>query len=115
MKKKWLNLINPPLLYFKKSKEARETCKWSPPPKGWAKLNFDGADRGNPGIAGIGCIINDDTGKWIAKKSMSIHPTSNNLAELEALEKGLQLCQKLGLSNIVIEVDSQIVLNAIRK
>ena len=54
MKKNWANLINPPLFYIKKSKEDRANCRWSPPPMGWAKLNFDGVAHGNPGIAGIG-------------------------------------------------------------
>ena len=52
---------------------------------GWVKLNFDGAARGNLGLVGIGCIINNDIGQWIARKVMSISPTSNNLAELGAL------------------------------
>ena len=72
MKKNWTNLINPPLVYFKKRKEARESCKWSPPPHGWYKLNFDGEARGIPGMAGIASIINDDYRKWIAKKALSI-------------------------------------------
>ena len=46
---------------------------------------------------------------------MSILPTSNNLAELEALKQGLQLCHNLKLSKVIIEGDSQIILNAIRK
>ena len=50
----------------------------------------------------------------IAKKAKFISPTSNNLAELEALEEGLKLCQFLGLSKIISEGNSQIVLNAIR-
>ena len=37
------------------------------------------------------------------------------MAELEALERGLQLCFKLGLSRIFIEGDSQVVLNTIRQ
>ena len=78
MKKNWGNFINPPLIYFKKSKEARERCKWSSPRKEWAKLNFDGAARGNLGTISIGCIINDDIGKWITDKAMSINPPSNN-------------------------------------
>ena len=90
-------------------------CKWIPPPKGWSKLNFDGAARGNPGIAGVGIIINNDEGKWIVKKEESIVPTSNNLAQLSALEEGLKLCIELGLLKIHIEGDSQIILNAIRK
>ena len=105
IKKLWDNLINPPQMYSKSNKEARKTCKWIPPPYGWAKLNFDGAARGNPGIAGIGIIINNDKGVWIAKKASRIASTSNNLAELKALEEGLLICLDLGISNIVIEGD----------
>ena len=115
MKKNWSNLINPPLVYLKKSKEARARCKWEPPPRGWFKINFDGVARGFPGVAGIGCIINNDSGKWVAKKASPIPPSSNNLAELEALDLGLQLCISLGLSKVIIEGDSQIILNAVRK
>ena len=115
MKKQWSNLINPPLVYAASSKEARANCKWTPPPLGWHKLNFDGAARGNLGSAGIGCIINDKDGRWVAKLASPLPPITNNVAELEALEKGLLLCHKLGLSRIFIEGDSQIVLNAIRQ
>ena len=106
MKKNWSKLINPPLLFVKKNKEARENCKWIPPPKGWAKLDFDGAGRSNPGTIGIGCIINDEIVHWIAKKTMSIQPTFNNLAQLEALDQNVQLCHKLGLSKVIREGDS---------
>lgn len=33
IKKVWTKLINPPLVYLKKRKEAREQCKWIPPLK----------------------------------------------------------------------------------
>ena len=66
-------------------------------------------------MIGTGCSINDDIGKWITKKDMSIHPTSNNLVEPEALDKGLQLFHKVRLSRIIIEGDLQIILNVIRK
>ena len=46
---------------------------------------------------------------------MAIRPTSNNLAKLEALKSRLLLCIKIGVSKIVIEGDSKIILNAIRK
>lgn len=115
MKKTWVNLINLPLVYFKKSKENRAKCIWSPLPKGWSKLNFDGAICGNPGIAGIRCIINNNLGHWLAKKAMAIRPTSNNIAEVEALESGLLLCMEVGVTKVVIEGNSQIILNAVRK
>ena len=46
---------------------------------------------------------------------MSIQPTSNNLAELEALNQGLQFCHMLKLSTVIIEGDSQILITALRK
>ena len=76
------------------------------------KLSLNGAARGNPGVAGIRCIINNDSGKWLAKKAMAIDPTSNNLAELTALEEGLKICHHLGVSKLISEGDSKIVLNA---
>ena len=115
MKKNWPNIINPPCVYQKKNSEARTKCKWEPPPSGWFKLNFDGAARGNPGIAGIGCIVNDDGGKWIGKLASPIPPTTNNMAELEAVHKGIQICISLGVTKVIIEGDSQIILNALRK
>ncbi len=81
----------------------------------WAKLNFDRASRGNLGYARIGCIITNELDEWIAKRAKSIEPMTNNMAELEALQEGLQISLNLGLSKIIIEGDSQIVLNKIRK
>ncbi|CAL1362165.1 unnamed protein product [Linum trigynum] len=35
---------------------------WTPPPKGWLKLNIDGASNGNPRLAGAGGALTD--GVW---------------------------------------------------
>jgi ribonuclease HI len=115
IKSNWNYLINPPHMNPTKNSEARKNCKWSPPPPGWYKLNFDGASRGNPGLSGIGCIINNEDGQWLLKRAKLINPTSNNLAELEAVLEGIKLCLKLGLTKVIIEGDSQIVINALRK
>ena len=61
------------------------------PPKGWAKLNFDGASKGNPGKARIGCIIRSDSSQWLIKRAKPLGIASNNIAKLEALQEGLQL------------------------
>lgn len=115
IKRNWNKLINPPYMYSIKNSEARKNCNWSPPPQGWYKLNFDGASRGNPGLSGIGCIIHNETGRWLMKLEKHIPPTSNNLAELEAVSEGIKVCLKLGLSKVIIKGDSQIVINALRK
>ena len=102
-------------MYEKKNKDARDKCRWTPPPSGWSKLNFDGALRGNPGIERIRYIINSDSDKWITKRYNFIGSNINNLVELEALQEGLQMCQNLSISKLISKGDSQIILNAIRK
>ena len=92
--------------YLKKNKETCASCKWVPPPHGWFKLNFDDTLRGNLGVARIGCIVNDDSSKWVGKLASPLPPTSNNLAELEVLDKSLQFCINLGVSKVIIEGDS---------
>eukprot|EP01018_Ginkgo_biloba_P030762 Gb_31409 [translate_table: standard] len=32
----------------------RANCRWCGPPIGWIKYNFDGAEKGNPSLAGEG-------------------------------------------------------------
>ena len=114
MKNNWSKLINPPIIDLKINKEVRGTYNWVPPPHGQFKLNFNGATRGNLGVLGIGCIVNNDSRKWVGKLASPIPPTSNNLVELEALDKGLQLCIILRVSKVIIEGVSLIILNAIR-
>lgn len=98
IKKNWINLINPPLVYNKKEINARKECKWELPQIGWSKLNFDGASRGNPGVPGIGCIISSDSGNWMVKRAKPIGITTNNIAKLEALHEGLILGLKMGIN-----------------
>ena len=74
-----------------------------------------GVSRGNPDTTSMGCIVNNAFGRWITKRDKSIDPTTNNLMELEALQVGLQICVDLGITNIIIEGNSQVVLNAIKK
>ncbi|KAF5197333.1 Cysteine protease [Thalictrum thalictroides] len=37
-------------------------CYWSLPPRGWLKVNTDGASKGNPGITGWGAVLRKDDG-----------------------------------------------------
>lgn len=89
MKNNWQHLINPPLTYNKKNQNARNECRWEPPPKGSLKLNFDGASRGNPCKMGLGCIIHSDSGGWIIKRAKPMGIETNNITKLEALQVAL--------------------------
>ena len=77
---------------------------------------IDGASRGNPGPAGIGIFVADETGKVLLKKGEFLGTTTSNAAEYQALIRGLKF---LALHNhngerIVIKSDSDLVINQMR-
>lgn len=117
MRLKWISLKIPsfvgdgPISNLQKRKD----CKCKPPNDGWVKLNFDGASRGNPGIAGIGCCIHNSKGEEIFALAYPLGICSNNEAELRALQEGIKLCKILKAGKINIEGDSAIIINALRK
>ena len=86
-----------------------------PPPEGVFKLNFDGASKGNPGPAGFGGIIRNVKGEAQIIYYGSIGWDSNNFAELEGLWQGLCLIQHHKFLPIIIEGDSQILINIAKK
>jgi hypothetical protein len=88
---------------------------WTPPPPGFIKINFDGASKGNPGPAGYGAVIRNSTGEILTLTAGYLGETTNNVAELTGLLQGLQQALALGNHNIILEGDSQIVIQLITK
>ncbi|XP_012855085.1 PREDICTED: uncharacterized protein LOC105974516 [Erythranthe guttata] len=89
----------------------RRWFRWEKPPLGRYKLNVDGSSK--EGLCAGGGIIRDGHGRLVAAFSSFYGHGSNNKGELSALLDGLQVCQALRLSNVIIESDSLIVVNAI--
>jgi|CXWL01.1.fsa_nt_gi probable phosphoglycerate mutase len=52
-------------------------------------LYADGGSRGNPGPAGAGSVVFDTTGKRVVEVSDYLGTATNNIAEYEALLRGL--------------------------
>ncbi|GAB6184248.1 ribonuclease HI family protein [Thermodesulfovibrio hydrogeniphilus] len=73
-----------------------------------AKLFCDGASRGNPGDAGIGCLILYNGNE--IKISEYIGKTTNNVAEYTALIRGLEESLKAGITEIEIFSDSELLV-----
>jgi ribonuclease HI len=73
-------------------------------------IYIDGAARGNPGVAGIGIIINDEQGQKIRELYKYIGETSNNIAEYTALVYALQEALILGLKDVVVHSDSELLV-----
>ena len=88
---------------------------WQPPPHGFLKINIDGASKGNPGMAGFGEVIRDEQGRIKDIFHSDLGTTTNNMAELMALEQCLEILIELNLHNAIIEADSELVINAAKK
>src|SRR5205809_811694 len=73
-------------------------------------LMVDGAARGNPGEAGCGAVIVDESGAVIKEVSRYLGRTTNNVAEYEALLLGLEALIDSGKKAIRIQSDSQLLV-----
>ena len=73
-------------------------------------INTDGGARGNPGPAGIGVVICDGDNQVIAKHKAYIGEATNNVAEYKALILALEQAVRLGSTDIIINMDSELVV-----
>ncbi len=76
------------------------------------ELYTDGASKGNPGYSGIGFVIKKE-GCIIEEKSEYIGITTNNVAEYTALLRGLERAHELGIKNIRVFSDSELMVKQI--
>lgn len=75
--------------------------------------HFDGASERNPGPAGISCVIIDNQGEIIWKRSEAIENATNNEAEYRALIALARQLVKMDAENVIINGDSQLVINRV--
>ncbi|MBI2358822.1 MAG: ribonuclease HI family protein [Deltaproteobacteria bacterium] len=70
----------------------------------------DGASRGNPGEAGCGGVICDETGAVREELCRYLGQATNNVAEYEALLMGLEAVRRLGVRRVAIQSDSELLV-----
>jgi ribonuclease HI len=79
------------------------------PPEEWL-LMVDGAARGNPGEAGCGAVICDETGTVRQELCRYLGKATNNVAEYEGLLMGLEAVLRLGGSRLKVQSDSELLV-----
>lgn len=79
-------------------------------------VNTDGGARGNPGPAGVGVVIADDTGKMIHEFSKFLGNGTNNFAEYQAVSFALQaLKKKFGKKTKEVQFDVRLDSELVQK
>lgn len=82
------------------------SSNWKPPCIGGLKLNFDGASKGNHGLAGFGCVVRDHNGNIIRVLCGPLGVCNSPKAKALSLLMGLRELKKMGISSCSIEGDS---------
>jgi ribonuclease HI len=77
-------------------------------------VNVDGGARGNPGPAGIGVVVRDDSGAVVADVAEAIGTATNNVAEYRALIRGIELAAERGATELELYGDSELVVKQVR-
>ncbi len=80
---------------------------------GRAILAVDGAAKGNPGPAGIGIVISDESGAVLKEIGEYIGEATNNCAEYTALIRGLSEVSGMGFSEVSVYTDSELMARQI--
>jgi ribonuclease HI len=79
-----------------------------------AKLSTDGGARGNPGPAAYGYVLEDEDGTVLAAHGERIGIATNNVAEYSALIAGLEKAIELGLDEVEVVSDSELMVKQMR-
>ncbi len=75
-----------------------------------ATLFTDGGARGNPGPAAYGYVLEADDGTLLAAHGERIGVATNNVAEYRALIAGLEKAVELGLDEVAVVSDSELLV-----
>ena len=93
----------------KHSAESREN-----PPAHFLIAHSDGGARGNPGPAGYGVVIKDETGRKVAALSEYLGHQTNNFAEYQGLIAALEYSIQHGPKALKLISDSELLVRQIK-
>jgi ribonuclease HI len=79
-----------------------------------ARLSTDGGARGNPGPAAYGYVLEADDGTVLDARGARIGVATNNVAEYTALIEGLRRAVELGVDELTVVSDSELIVKQMR-
>jgi ribonuclease HI len=84
------------------------------PPQHYLIAHSDGGARGNPGPAGYGVVIEDQSGRKVAALSEYLGHQTNNFAEYQGLIAALEYAIKHGHKALKLISDSELLVRQIK-
>jgi ribonuclease HI len=84
------------------------------PPARYLVAHSDGGARGNPGPAGYGVVIKDESGRKVAALSEYLGHQTNNFAEYQGLIAALEYALKHGPKALKLISDSELLVRQIK-
>ncbi len=97
-----------------KSLFAREDSSRENPPEHHLIAHSDGGARGNPGPAGFGVVIQDQSGRKVAHLSEYLGHQTNNFAEYQGLIAALEYALEHGPKALKLISDSELLVRQIK-
>ena len=79
-----------------------------------AKLFTDGGSRGNPGPAAYAFVLEAEDGTVLDARGEAIGVATNNVAEYAALVAGLERAAEVGVSELEVVSDSELLVKQMR-
>src|ERR1043166_2262513 len=79
-----------------------------------AKLFTDGGSRGNPGPAAYAFVLETEDGTLLDARGEAIGVATNNVAEYRALVAGLEKAAELGVDELEVVSDSELLVKQMR-
>jgi ribonuclease HI len=79
-----------------------------------ARLFTDGGARGNPGPAACAYVLETEDGTVLAAHGEAIGVATNNVAEYSALVEGLRKAVEVGVDELEVVSDSELVVHQMR-
>jgi len=79
-----------------------------------ARLFTDGGARGNPGPAAYAYVLEAEDGTVLASLGRAIGVATNNVAEYSALVAGLEQAVELGVDEVEVVSDSELMVKQMR-
>jgi ribonuclease HI len=78
-----------------------------------ATLFADGGSRGNPGPAASGAVLFGEDGQVLREVGTFLGVSTNNVAEWTGLLTGLEAALDLGVDDLAVRLDSELVVKQI--